>query len=134
MRTVTIVLLIVADLAFVVLSAVGFKWAAQSQGWPGFLRGQVVGNLAGFAGVIALTLLTRELALYRAYAIHAGVASVLVEVLAAGLFFHEPVGPAQWGGSLLVLGGVLLILAGRHGHIKVIGLCREGPGLGARAA
>lgn len=109
MRTLKVALLIGTVLSTFVLSSMGFKWAAISQEWRGFLRGQVVGNLSGLANVLALTFLIRELSLHQAYAINAGLGFLLVEVVAAGLIFHEALGVGQWLGSLLVCGGVLMI-------------------------
>lgn len=108
-RTVRIALLILLNLGGVVLSNVGFKWSAMHRDWRGFLVGQIVGNLAGFVAVLALTFLIRETSLRSAYAISAGIGFLLVEVLAAGVIFHEPLGVGQWLGTLLVFLGVLMI-------------------------
>ena len=109
MRALRIALLIVGNLGFLVLSNVGFKWSALSQDLWGFVRGQVVGNLAGFINVVTLTFLIREISLYRANAVNFGVGFLLVEVLVAGVLFREPLGLGQWLGTLLVFGGVLMI-------------------------
>ena len=73
--------LILMNLAFVLLSNIGFKWSALSTGWQGFLRGQLAGNLAGFLAVLTFTSLLRLIPLHVAYAISAGLGFVLVQVV-----------------------------------------------------
>ncbi len=99
--------------ACVVTSNVGFKLSAGSQTWRGFLAWQVVGNLAGFLGVIAFTLLLKFIPLYLAYGIFMGLGFVAVQVLAARLLFKEQIRPIQWIGVTLILLGIFLIALGR---------------------
>lgn len=113
MRTGLTVALVVANVAMVVISNVSFKFSALSAHWRGFLAWQVVGNLAGFASVLSLTFLLKQIPLNAAYALSAGLGFVLVEVVGARFIFHEAVSATQWFGVMLVTGGILLIFQGR---------------------
>ncbi|MBC7257480.1 MAG: hypothetical protein H5T66_15385, partial [Chloroflexi bacterium] len=70
---------------------------------------QVVGNLAGFLGVLSLTGLLRLVPLHVAYPLTVGLAVVGVQVVAAGALFRETISPAQWVGTGLIVLGILLI-------------------------
>jgi len=96
-------------MACVVTSNIGLKLSAASGNWRGFLAWQAVGNLTGFMGVLAFTLLLKFIPLHIAYAITAGFGFVLVQVVAAHLFFHERITPSQWAGVALVALGIILI-------------------------
>ncbi len=98
-------------MACVVTSNIGAKLSAASAGWRGFLAWQVVGNLAGFLGVLAFTLLLKFIPLHLAYGVGAGLGFVLVQVIAARLFFHEHITLIQWVGVALVALGILFIIA-----------------------
>ncbi len=100
--------------ACVVASNVGFKLSAGSQNWRGFLAWQVMGNLAGFLGVISFTLLLKFIPLYLAYGIFMGLGFVAVQVVAARLIFKEPIRSVQWIGVTLILLGIFLIALGRR--------------------
>ena len=116
MKAFTIAGLIAINLSAIVLSYIGFEWSANSSNWRGFFTGQVVGNLAGFVGVLALTFLLRFIPLHFATAISMGVGFVLVQVIAAHLVFHETVSTGHWLGVALIAGGILLISFSRaHG-------------------
>lgn len=97
-----------------VASSIGFKLSAASSGWQGFLAWQVVGNLAGFAGVLALTFLLKLVPLHLAYGVLMGTGFVMVQVVAARLFFHERITGIQWAGVALVALGIFLIALGRR--------------------
>jgi len=97
------------NLFFNVVSGASFKLSAASPTWRGFLIWQVVGNLAGLITVLALTGLLRYIPLHVAYPITTGLAVLGVQVAAAGLLFHESITSAQWLGTLLVAGGIMLI-------------------------
>lgn len=101
------------NIAMVVVSNVSFKLSALSANWRGFLAWQIAGNLAGFASVLSLTFLLKQLPLSTAYALSAGLGFVLVEVVGARLIFHEAISTAQWLGVLLVTVGIVLIFQGR---------------------
>lgn len=55
MNRLVVLALVALNLSFVVTSNISFKLSALSPGWPGFLKWQVVGNVAGFPGVLSLT-------------------------------------------------------------------------------
>jgi len=74
----------------------------------------VVGNLTGFAGVLAFTFLLKFVPLHLAYGILTGAGFVMVQVVAARLFFHERITDIQWLGVALVALGIFLIALGRR--------------------
>lgn len=113
MRVLSIVGLTVSNLIFTVVSNIGFKLSADSSTWQSFLWWQVVGNLAGFAAVIAFTVLLRLISLHVAWAITAGFGFALVEVLGARLFFHEAISSWQWFGVALITIGIFVVSLGR---------------------
>lgn len=94
---------------FNILANMGFKLSALSKDWRTFVFWQVIGNLSGFITVLTLTALLRYLPLSVAFPITTGLAVLGVQVLAAGWYFHEPIRPSQWGGSLLIILGIWLI-------------------------
>lgn len=94
---------------FNILANMGFKLSALSKDWRAFVFWQVIGNLSGFITVLTLTALLRYLPLSVAFPITTGLAVLGVQVLAAGWYFHEPIRPSQWGGSLLIILGIWLI-------------------------
>ncbi len=112
MKTVWVVALVVANLAAILTSSVGLKLSAWAPDRRGFLGWQVVANLAGFLGVLAFTGLMRFVPLSIGYGITAGLGFVLVQIVGARLFFHEPVTPVQWLGVGAVALGIALIASG----------------------
>jgi len=106
---VTPVALIGGNLIFNIVANAGFKLSATSTTWRGFLIWQVVGNLAGLVTVLTLTGLLRFVPLHVAFPVTTGLAVVGVQVIAAGLFFHEAISPAQWAGALFIVCGIVLI-------------------------
>lgn len=108
-RTGIIFVLFLANFLFNVLANASFKISAHSPDWRRFLLWQVIGNLSGFITVLTLTGLLRYIPLSVAFPITTGLAVVGVQVLAAAWFFREPVSPAQWLGTALVVVGILLI-------------------------
>ncbi|MCS7052022.1 MAG: hypothetical protein NZL87_10430 [Thermomicrobium sp.] len=96
-------------LSFNVVAALAFRLAAASSSWPAFLAWQVVGNLAGFVTVLALTVLLRFLPLSLVYPLTTGLAVIGVQVLAAHLLLHEPLAPRVWLGTGLIVAGILLV-------------------------
>jgi len=101
--------LVGSNLLFSIVANVSFKFSATSSSWRGFLAWQLLGNVAGFITVLTLTGLLRFVHLRVAYPITAGLAVIGVQVVAAALLFREPVSPAEWLGSLLVVIGMGLI-------------------------
>lgn len=112
MKTAWVVALVVVNLASVLSSNVALKLSAWAPDWRGFLSWQVLGNLTGFVGVLAFTALMRVVPLNVGYGITAGLGFVLVQVVGAHLFFHEPVSPAQWLGVAAIAVGIALIASG----------------------
>jgi multidrug transporter EmrE-like cation transporter len=96
-------------LAFNVVAALAFRLAAQSSSWLAFLLWQVVGNLAGFLTVVALTVLLRFVPLSVAYPITTGLSVIAVQVVAARLLLHEPLPLRVWFGAILIVLGILFV-------------------------
>jgi multidrug transporter EmrE-like cation transporter len=103
-----------ANLLFNIVANASFKVSAFSPNWRGFLAWQVVGNIAGFITVLTLTGLLRYIPLSVAYPVTMGLAVLGVQVFGAGMIFHEPITPAQWLGTFLIVLGIMLI--GGRGH------------------
>jgi len=109
-KNITIVLaLLGSNLLFNVLANTSFKYSALSLSWYGFLRWQILGNLAGLITVLTLTGLLRYVPLHVAYPITAGLAVIGVQVVASRILFAEPISTAQWLGTCLVVAGIVLI-------------------------
>ena len=101
--------LLLAHMALAVLAVAGFKLSALSQRPLGFWSWQAMGNLAGFAGVLALTMLLRLIPMHVAYPLTQGLAVLAVQVVAARLFFSERIAPLQWLGTLLIVAGIVVV-------------------------
>ncbi len=101
--------LLLLNLAFNVIANASFKLSALGGSWQSFLGWQVAGNLAGFITVITLTWLLRYHPLHLVFPVTTGLAVVGVQVLAAARLFHEPIGPRQWLGTLLIVLGILFV-------------------------
>ncbi len=112
MKTVWVATLVVANLAAILTSNIGLKLSAWAPDWRGFLAWQVFGNLTGFLGVLAFTALMRLVPLNVGFGVTAGLGFVLVQVVGAHLFFHEPITPLQWLGVGAVTVGIALIASG----------------------
>jgi multidrug transporter EmrE-like cation transporter len=102
-------ILTAANLLFNVIANASFKVSADSRTWREFLFWQVIGNVAGLITVLTLTGLLRFLPLHVAFPLTTGLMVIGVQVGAAYWLFHEPITPIQWGGTLLVAIGILLI-------------------------
>jgi multidrug transporter EmrE-like cation transporter len=109
MKTLAIAGLILAYVFFTVVSNVGFKRSAASSGPRDFLRWQVMGNLAGFLSVLALTGLLRFIPLHLASAFTYGLGFVAVQVIGAHLIFGEAITSSQWLGIALITGGIVMV-------------------------
>ena len=92
-----------------VLATSGFKLSAASQTTRGFWTWQILGNMAGFAGVLALTGLLRYLPVHVVYPLSQGFSVLAIQVIAARSFFHESITPIQWLGTALIVGGIILV-------------------------
>ena len=101
--------LVVANLFFTVIANSSFKLSAQSVALSRFIFWQVIGNLAGFATVIILTLLLRSLPLSIAFPLTTGLGVIGVQVFASRMFFNEPISTAHWLGTFLIFLGILLL-------------------------
>jgi multidrug transporter EmrE-like cation transporter len=99
------------DLASFVLSNAAFKVSAT--GHKAALAWWIVGNLAGLANSVTITLLLRHLSLGFVSALTFGAGLALTQVGAAYLIFHEQVSFWQVAGMFLVIAGVLCISFGR---------------------
>ncbi len=108
-----ILALIVVNLFCILSSNVSFKWSTMSNDWKGFLRWQILGNIAGFISVLSLTALLRFISLHHANAITVGLGFVLVQVIGARLIFHESVSKAGWTGAGLIAAGIVLVSLGQ---------------------
>jgi len=109
-----ILALVGTNLLFNIVANSSFKVSAFSPNWRGFLAWQVVGNIAGFITVLTLTGLLRYIPLSVAYPVTVGLAVLGVQIVGASVIFHEPIAPAQWLGTLLIVLGIMLI--GGRGH------------------
>lgn len=112
MQKTLVAVLIAVNIAMVLVANVSFKFSAAAHGWRPFLTWQVVGNIAGFASVLTLTALLRQIPLHVAYPVTAGLGFVLVQVVGAHYVLHEAVSTMQWFGSALVLAGAVLLAQG----------------------
>ncbi|MGB9585861.1 MAG: hypothetical protein ACPL7A_00400 [Anaerolineales bacterium] len=104
-----IVMLFLVNFFFNIYANVAFKISATGADWRHFLIWQVIGNLCGFLTVLTLTAMLRYLPLHVVFPITSGLAVLGVQVFAARFYFHEMISPAQWAGSLLIVGGIYLI-------------------------
>ncbi len=110
-RSELIVAALATHLAFNVVAALAFRLAAQSSSWFTFLLWQVIGNLAGFLTVLALTVLLRLVPLSVAYPITTGLSVIAVQVIAARLLLHESLPLRVWFGTILIVLGILFVRA-----------------------
>jgi multidrug transporter EmrE-like cation transporter len=100
---------ILTHLGFNVLAGIAFRYAALSTTWLTFLLWQIIGNLAGFVTVLALTVLLRFVPLSLAYPITTGLSVIGVHVIAARLVLHETLPSQVWIGTALIVTGILLV-------------------------
>jgi len=101
--------LLVLNLIFNILGNASFKLSALAANWKGLVGWQVAGNLAGFITVLTLTGLLKYLPLHVAQPMVQGLAIIGVQIVAARLFFHESISPAQWIGMIVIIVGIVLI-------------------------
>ena len=103
--------LFVAHMLLTALATAGFKLSANSSDARGFWFWQVLGNLAGFGTVLALTGLLKFFPLHVAYPSVQGLAILAVNLISASLIFHEVITPRQWLGAALIIAGIVLVTA-----------------------
>lgn len=101
--------LVAVNVIFSILANAAFRISARSASWGDVLTWQVVGNLAGFVTVLALTGLLRYTPLSIAFPLTTGMSIVGVQIVAARWLFQEPISSVQWVGSLLIGVGVFLV-------------------------
>jgi multidrug transporter EmrE-like cation transporter len=106
---IVIVLLVGSCIVFQVVANSGFKLSTTAGTTKGFLGWQIIGNMAGFASVLTITGLLHYLPLSVVYPVSTGLTVIGLQVVASRLLFHEPISPAQWVGTVLVVAGILLI-------------------------
>jgi len=104
-----VLVLLVINLVFNVISNAGFKLSAESVTLRGFLNWQVIGNLTGFITVLTLTGLLRYIPLHIAFPVTTGLAIIGVQMIAGRWFFGEAISVERWLGTLLVVAGILLL-------------------------
>lgn len=73
-----------------------------------FLFWQVLGNLVGFAGVLAYTLLLKGMPLHTAYPLTEGLTAIGVQLVGVQLVLREKIRPFAWAGTGLVLAGIVM--------------------------
>src|SRR5512137_2105795 len=108
-NAIILIVLVTTNVLFQVIGNSGFKLSATSANARGFWTWQVVGNLAGLASVITITLLLRFLPLSVVFPVTTGLTVIGIQVFAAGFLFRESILPVQWLGTLLVVVGIALI-------------------------
>jgi len=108
-NVIILLVLLASNVLFQVVGNSGFKLSATSGDARGFWTWQVVGNLAGLASVITITILLRFLPLSVVFPVTTGLTVIGIQVVAAGFLFRETVSPVQWLGTLLVVVGIALI-------------------------
>jgi multidrug transporter EmrE-like cation transporter len=108
-QNVIIFVLFAINLLFMVLSNAGFKLSTQSGSLRGFITWQVVGNLAGFVTVLALTGLLHYIPLHVAFPVTTGLAVIGTQMLAGRLYFSEVISPVHWFGTIIIVIGIVFL-------------------------
>lgn len=104
-----IILLLSTNVLFQIVANSGFKLSATAGTVRGFVAWQLIGNVAGFASVLAATGLLHFLPLSVVFPVTTGLTVIGLQVGAARLLFNEPISSAQWLGTMLVVIGILLV-------------------------
>lgn len=102
-------LLLAANLCANTGAHICLKFSAARNGVKPFLVWQVLGNLGGFAGVLAFTALLRGLTLHVAYPLTEGLTAIGVLIVGGKIVFHEKIPAAAWAGTGLILAGIVLL-------------------------
>jgi multidrug transporter EmrE-like cation transporter len=104
-------LLLLAAAAANTAGHISFKRSAEAgrDRMRAFLSWQVVGNLAGFAGVLAYTFVLRSMSLHVAFPLEQALTALGVQILASRLLFREHIAPLAWAGTALVMVGIAVM-------------------------
>ena len=102
------VLLLAGDMAANTTAHVCLKLSAARKGLKVFVVWQVLGNLAGFVGVLAYTALMRGMSLHVAYPLTEGLTAVGVQLVGGMLLLREKIPAPAWAGTCLILSGIVL--------------------------
>jgi multidrug transporter EmrE-like cation transporter len=100
--------LLLADMIANTGAHVALKRSAARRGVKLFILWQVVGNLAGFVGVLAYTALMRTMSLHVAYPLTEGLTAIGVQLVGGLIFFREKITPLAWAGTGLIFCGIVL--------------------------
>ena len=103
-----VALLLVANMAANTAAHIFLKRSAGGGGIKRFLFWQVLGNLVGFVGVLAYTLLLKGMPLHTAYPLTEGLTAIGVQLVGGLLVLKEKIRPLAWAGTGLVLAGIAL--------------------------
>jgi multidrug transporter EmrE-like cation transporter len=101
-------LLLLADMIANTGAHVALKKSAARRGVKLFILWQVIGNLAGFLGVLAYTALMGTMSLHVAYPLTEGLTAIGVQLVGGLILFRERITPLAWAGTGLILCGIVL--------------------------
>jgi multidrug transporter EmrE-like cation transporter len=101
-------LLLFADVTANTGAHICLKQSALPRGMKAFIRWQIIGNLAGFLGVLAYTALLRGMSLHAAYPVTEGLTAVAVQLVGGMIVFKERIPPLALAGTGLILSGIVL--------------------------
>jgi multidrug transporter EmrE-like cation transporter len=103
------ILLLLADVSASTGAHISLKRSAAARGAKLFLLWQVVGNLAGFVGVLAYTAVMRGgISLRVAYPLTEGLTAVGVQLVGGMIVFREKIPTVTWVGTGLILSGIVM--------------------------
>jgi multidrug transporter EmrE-like cation transporter len=104
----TTFLLLAGDACANTAAHVCLKLSAARRGAKAFILWQVLGNGAGFIGVLAYTAFLRGMSLHAAYPLTEGLSAVGVQLAGGMLIFRERITARAWAGTCLILSGIVL--------------------------
>lgn len=108
--TFSTVLLMSAFCVMQVIASLFFKWGSGSE--SRWLWGFLGGNLFGFSSIWLLMMTYRNMNANVALGICGG-SSFLLSQLAIALVFKSGLSALQWGGVAAIVGGIVVLAAGR---------------------
>ena len=103
-----VVVLLLANMVANTGAHICLKLSSGGRGVKRFLFWQVLGNLAGFLGVLAYTALMRGMSLHVAYPLTEGLTAIGVYLVGGILVLKEKIRPIAWAGTGLILAGIVL--------------------------